>query len=163
MRRDAPDGKPFGEDRFIFGNEVGEQIGSIKKAWQTAILKAHGHTPQWVKDKNNQLAPSRLQPTVRSTSTFTTFGGSSAVACSNPARRSIAGATCSGTRTSVRRAPTCNRPPKALAMPSSARKSTSAKCRKHVDVSPANFPTRMQHVTIGPNGFRTSKPQDRPH
>ena len=44
----------------IFGNEVGEQIGSIKKAWQTAVLKAHGHAPQWVKGKNNQLAPASL-------------------------------------------------------------------------------------------------------
>jgi len=53
-------GKPFGASAFIFGNEVGEQIGSIKKAWQTAVLKAHGNTPQWVKGKNNQLAPESL-------------------------------------------------------------------------------------------------------
>jgi integrase len=40
MRRHRPDGKPFGADAFVFGNEVGEHIGSIKKAWQTAVLKA---------------------------------------------------------------------------------------------------------------------------
>jgi integrase len=44
----------------VFGNEVGEQVGSIKKAWQTAVLKAHGHQPQWVKGKSNQLAPESL-------------------------------------------------------------------------------------------------------
>ncbi|MGH9254254.1 MAG: tyrosine-type recombinase/integrase, partial [Vicinamibacterales bacterium] len=50
----------FGANAFIFGNEVGERIGSVKKAWQTAVLKAHGHTPLWVKGKNNQLAPESL-------------------------------------------------------------------------------------------------------
>ena len=60
LRRHGPDGKPFGPEAFVFGNEVGEQIGSIKKAWQTAVLNAHGHTPQWVKGKNNQLAPESL-------------------------------------------------------------------------------------------------------
>ena len=60
MRRHAPDGKPFGPDAYVFGNEVGERIGSIKKAWQTAVLRAHGRTPQWVKGKNNQLAPESL-------------------------------------------------------------------------------------------------------
>src|SRR5262245_59987166 len=56
MRRVGPDGKPLGPDAYVFGNEVGERIGSIKKAWQTAVLRAHGHTPRWVKGKNNQLA-----------------------------------------------------------------------------------------------------------
>jgi integrase len=60
MRRHAPDGKPFGPSAYVFGNEVGERIGSIKKAWQTAVLKAHGHAPQWVKGKNNQLASESL-------------------------------------------------------------------------------------------------------
>ena len=32
----------------------------IRKAWQTAVLKAHGHQPQWVKGKRNQLAPESL-------------------------------------------------------------------------------------------------------
>jgi integrase len=57
MRRHAPEGKPFGPDAYVFGNEVGEQIGSVKKAWQTAVLKAAGHLPQWVKGRKNQLSP----------------------------------------------------------------------------------------------------------
>jgi integrase len=60
MRRHAPDGRPLGPDAFVFGNAVGERIGSVRKAWQTAVLKAHGHTPQWVKGKKNQLGPESL-------------------------------------------------------------------------------------------------------
>jgi hypothetical protein len=32
----------------VFG-EFGEKQGSIKTAWDTAVLKAHGQTPVWVK------------------------------------------------------------------------------------------------------------------
>jgi integrase len=56
MRRVGPNGKPLGLDAYVFGNKVGERIGSVKKAWQTAVLKAHGHAPQWVKGKKNLLA-----------------------------------------------------------------------------------------------------------
>ena len=56
-RRHAPDGVPTPTS---FGNEVGERVGSGKKAWQTAVLKAHGQTPHSVKGKNNQLAPESL-------------------------------------------------------------------------------------------------------
>jgi integrase len=56
MRRNAPDGKELGPDAYVFGNAVGEHIKGVKKAWQTAVLKAHGHRPQWVKGKINQLA-----------------------------------------------------------------------------------------------------------
>jgi integrase len=57
MRTHAPDGQPFGPDAYVFGNAVGEQISSIKKAWMTCVLKAHGHTPQWVKGTRNHLSP----------------------------------------------------------------------------------------------------------
>jgi integrase len=60
MRRHAPDGKELPLSAHIFGNAAGEQIGSIRKAWQTTVLKAHGHTPQWVKGKRNHLAPESL-------------------------------------------------------------------------------------------------------
>ena len=32
----------------------------MKKAWQVCVLKAHGHTPQWIKGKRDQLAPESL-------------------------------------------------------------------------------------------------------
>ena len=56
MRRTGPDGKDLGPDRYVFGNEVGEKIGRVYKAWQTLVLKAHGHKPEWVKGKKNQLS-----------------------------------------------------------------------------------------------------------
>ena len=31
---------------YVFGNGVGERIGTVRKAWQTAVLKAHRHKPQ---------------------------------------------------------------------------------------------------------------------
>jgi integrase len=60
MRRHAPDGTRLGTNTYVFGNEIGERIGSVKKAWQTAVLRAHGCTPVWVKNKRNQLAPESL-------------------------------------------------------------------------------------------------------
>ena len=54
MRRHAPDGRLLGPEAYVFGNAVGERVGCVKKAWQTAVLKAHGHAPQWVKGKNTQ-------------------------------------------------------------------------------------------------------------
>ena len=45
MRRHAPDGEPFPPDAFVFGNDVGERVKSIKKAWMTTVLKVHGHVP----------------------------------------------------------------------------------------------------------------------
>ena len=47
MRSQAPDGVPFGPNSYVFGNACGERIGSIKKSWQTTVLRAHGHTPEW--------------------------------------------------------------------------------------------------------------------
>jgi integrase len=34
---------------YVFGTATGEPIGTYKKAWETALLKAHGITPVWVK------------------------------------------------------------------------------------------------------------------
>ncbi len=60
MRRHAPNGLPLGPDAYVFGNEVGEHVGRVQKAWQAAVLKAHGHKPQWEKGSKNQLAPESL-------------------------------------------------------------------------------------------------------
>jgi integrase len=49
MRRLDPEGRSFGPEAFVFGNELGERVGSFKKAWQTLVLKAHGYTPCWKK------------------------------------------------------------------------------------------------------------------
>ena len=56
MRRHAPDGEPFPPDAFVFGNDVGERVKAIKKAWMTTVLKVHGHVPAWEKGGRNQLS-----------------------------------------------------------------------------------------------------------
>jgi integrase len=40
----------------VFGNEIGERIGDIKRAWETCVLKAHGHTPKWTRDHSLSAA-----------------------------------------------------------------------------------------------------------
>jgi integrase len=48
MRRSAPDGTEHAPDAYVFGNEVGERVKNFKRAWDVAVLKAHGHTPRYV-------------------------------------------------------------------------------------------------------------------
>ena len=55
MRRVGPDGAEQPSSAYVFGNEVGEFVGSVSRAWQVAVLKSHGHTPQWT--KMNHLTP----------------------------------------------------------------------------------------------------------
>jgi integrase len=40
MRRLDPAGKEFGPDAYVFGNEVGERVPTIRKAWDTARVAA---------------------------------------------------------------------------------------------------------------------------
>jgi integrase len=40
MRQHDPDGEPFGGDSFVFGTELGEQIGTIKTAWKATCRRA---------------------------------------------------------------------------------------------------------------------------
>ena len=54
MRRFDPAGQAMPMDSYVFGNEIGEQVKSTKRAWATAVLKSHGKTPTWVK---GQLSP----------------------------------------------------------------------------------------------------------
>jgi integrase len=48
MARLDPTGREYPPPAYVFG-ELGLRQKSIKKAWETAVLKAHGHTPAWVK------------------------------------------------------------------------------------------------------------------
>ena len=56
MRTHAADGEPFGPDSYVFGNEVGERVLSIKKSWATTVLRANGVTPEWERGGKNQLS-----------------------------------------------------------------------------------------------------------
>jgi integrase len=36
---------------YVFGDSAGLKVSNVKRAWETAVLKAHGHDPQWTKTK----------------------------------------------------------------------------------------------------------------
>ena len=50
LAKTDPAGRDYTPKKFVFG-ELGERVASIKRAWETALLKAHGHTPVWVAGK----------------------------------------------------------------------------------------------------------------
>lgn len=49
MRRTDPKGNDHKPDQFVFGNAIGEPLGSFKRAWATAVLRAHGVKPRYIK------------------------------------------------------------------------------------------------------------------
>ena len=56
LARHDPAGRELPREAYVFGDRVGRRVGSIKKAWQTAVLKAYGHKPEWVRP-SGQLTP----------------------------------------------------------------------------------------------------------
>jgi integrase len=54
MRATDADGNAHPAEGYVFGNEVGEQVGSVKRAWELAILKAHGHRPGYVRKRQGE-------------------------------------------------------------------------------------------------------------
>lgn len=46
MAQTDPAGQEYGPEAFVFG-ELGAQVKNVKRAWATAVLKAHGHDPEW--------------------------------------------------------------------------------------------------------------------
>lgn len=56
MGRYDPAGALFGPEDHVFGDEVGRRLCTTQKAWQTAVLKANGHTPRW-HPRTNKLQP----------------------------------------------------------------------------------------------------------
>ena len=64
MRRHAVvNGKEHPPAAYIFGDETGGEVKSIRRAWETAVLKAHGHTPDWIakgKLSRESRAPSNV-------------------------------------------------------------------------------------------------------
>ena len=43
----------------VFGDETGAQVANTKRAWETAVLKAHGQTPAWTKTTKRLTPASR--------------------------------------------------------------------------------------------------------
>lgn len=54
LRRHAPDGQAHPGDAYVFGDETGGQVTSIRRPWEDAVLRAHGHSPRRIRGK---LAP----------------------------------------------------------------------------------------------------------
>ena len=52
MRRFDPTGQPYGADKYVFGNVIGQQVYNIKRAWMTAVLKANGEQAVLTKNMN---------------------------------------------------------------------------------------------------------------
>ncbi len=58
MARTDPAGQPYPPDAYVFG-DGGRRMKSLKRAWATTVLRAHGYRPVWM---HGSLAPaSRAQ------------------------------------------------------------------------------------------------------
>ncbi len=44
---------------YVFGDGAGLKVGNVKRAWETAVLKAHGYDPKWTKTSKGLMAESR--------------------------------------------------------------------------------------------------------
>ena len=54
MAQTGPDGKKYSAEDYVFG-VLGERVKRTKKAWETCVLRAHGHEPRWA--TNGKLCP----------------------------------------------------------------------------------------------------------
>jgi integrase len=59
MARVDPSGQEYKPEAFVFG-ELGLPVGSIKKTWETTVLKAHGITPVWAGGKLSESCRAEL-------------------------------------------------------------------------------------------------------
>ena len=55
MRRLDPNGEPLAATDYVFGNEIGQQVKDIGRAWESATLKSQGH--RVVVTKTDNLSP----------------------------------------------------------------------------------------------------------
>jgi integrase len=51
MRRLDPDGKEHKAEAYVFGNAIGQRVTTFDRAWQTAVLRSHGHKPTYTKSR----------------------------------------------------------------------------------------------------------------
>jgi integrase len=51
MRGHAPDRKEHPQSAYVFGNETGERVTTIRRQWEDAVLLCHGHTPTRTRGK----------------------------------------------------------------------------------------------------------------
>jgi integrase len=70
MRRCDPKGRPLTATCHVFGDELGQPVASFKRAWESAVLKAHDHKPQYVqrpKGEKTTRGRATLTPECRAT------------------------------------------------------------------------------------------------
>ena len=61
-RRLDPAGEPMPGDAFVFGNDLGQRVGSTKRSWNAAVLRANGHTPGYTSTMNlDAVSRARLE------------------------------------------------------------------------------------------------------
>jgi integrase len=60
MARLDPAGRVYPPPAYVFGT-LGARVKSVKKAWVTAVLRAHDHQPEWVTGKLSVASRERLQ------------------------------------------------------------------------------------------------------
>jgi integrase len=56
MRRFDPAKQPHESAAFVFGSEIGTRVRNVKRAWNTAVLKAHKVTPVYTDTANLDAA-----------------------------------------------------------------------------------------------------------
>jgi hypothetical protein len=56
MAKTDPAGKIYPSTAYVFG-ELGRKVDTSNRAWDTCVLKAHGHDPVWAK---TALAPASV-------------------------------------------------------------------------------------------------------
>lgn len=61
MRRHDPAGEEHPPEAYVFGNEVGQQVKNVKRAWQRALLKAHGFVPRYTTGRIVQKGSRKVQ------------------------------------------------------------------------------------------------------
>lgn len=52
LRRLDPNGQPHPPSAYVFGSTIGTKVEGFQRAWHTAVLKAHGHTPEYTDSAN---------------------------------------------------------------------------------------------------------------
>jgi integrase len=58
MAKTDPAGRQYPPAAYVFG-QLGARVRHIKKAWETCVLRAHGHEPQWTKRTHGLTEESR--------------------------------------------------------------------------------------------------------
>jgi integrase len=72
MRRCDPKGDPHPLKAYVFGTEIGTKVDGFTRAWNAAVLRAHGHTPTYTaakatnkKNKRDKRGSKNLSPESR--------------------------------------------------------------------------------------------------